>query len=74
MGTEAWEEARIVNGVPAVGAELGEFYSPLEAGLYHAASLAKGCYVGQEAISKVYNTDGVPSVSLKAVNTVAGAL
>ena len=60
MGTEAWDEVRILNGVPAAGAELTGAYNPLEAGLYHAVSLAKGCYVGQETIAKVHNNNGVP--------------
>jgi folate-binding protein YgfZ len=63
MGTHAWEEARVLNGVPATGAELTEAYNPLEAGLYHACSLAKGCYIGQETISKVHNANGVLSAT-----------
>jgi folate-binding protein YgfZ len=58
MGAEAWQQARVLNGLPALGAELTELYNPLEAGLYHAVSLAKGCYVGQETISKVHITKG----------------
>ena len=52
MGSEAWEVARVVAGRPAPGAELGEEFNPLEAGLYHALSLDKGCYIGQETIAK----------------------
>ena len=33
--------------------------NPLEAGLYHAVSLSKGCYVGQETLAKVHNRDAV---------------
>lgn len=36
-----------------VGAELTDEVMPLEAGLYSAVSLAKGCYIGQEIISRV---------------------
>lgn len=58
MGTEAWEEVRVLNGVPAAGVELTDAFNPLEAGLYHVVSLAKGCYVGQETIAKVHNNNG----------------
>ena len=33
--------------------------NPLEAGLYHAVSLSKGCYVGQETLAKVHNKAAV---------------
>ena len=66
MGTEAWEEARVANGVAAPGRELTDLYNPLEAGLLHAVSLAKGCYVGQETLAKVYNTNGEHSMQLSA--------
>jgi tRNA-modifying protein YgfZ len=58
MGTESWEEARICCGLPVPGRELTELYNPLEAGLCHATSLNKGCYVGQETLAKVHNTNG----------------
>jgi hypothetical protein len=35
------------------GAELTLDFTPLEAGLYHACSLAKGCYIGQERLAQV---------------------
>ena len=53
MGEEAWEAARIVCGRPAPGSELTQDFNPLEAGLYHAVSVDKGCYIGQETLSKV---------------------
>lgn len=53
MGSDAWEIARVVAGRPAQTAELNESYNPLEAGLYYAISFEKGCYIGQETISKV---------------------
>lgn len=37
-----------------VGIELTEAVTPLEAGLYGAVSLAKGCYIGQETLAKVH--------------------
>lgn len=53
MGADCWEMARVAAGRPALGAELAQDFNPLEAGLYHAASLTKGCSIGQETISKV---------------------
>ena len=61
MGTEAWNISRIVSGRPRVDAELREPVTAFEAGLYHTVSLNKGCYVGQETLSKVYNLDAVKS-------------
>lgn len=40
-------------GRPKPGAELTADFNPLEAGLYHAISVNKGCYIGQETIAKV---------------------
>eukprot|EP00803_Ostreobium_quekettii_P008605 evm.model.scf_1900.2 EVM.evm.TU.scf_1900.2 scf_1900:10185-11654(-) len=58
-GEEDWQRARVLDGRPEPGAELTEDYNPLEAGLYRAVSLDKGCYVGQETISKVANNNAV---------------
>lgn len=41
--------------MPVPGAELTEGYNPLEAGLYEAVSLNKGCYIGQETLAKVHS-------------------
>jgi folate-binding protein YgfZ len=53
MGENDWERARITQGRPAAGTELTEDYNPYEAGLCHAVSLDKGCYIGQETLAKV---------------------
>eukprot|EP00242_Pyramimonas_sp_CCMP2087_P016441 CAMPEP_0198200442 /NCGR_PEP_ID=MMETSP1445-20131203/3454_1 /TAXON_ID=36898 /ORGANISM="Pyramimonas sp., Strain CCMP2087" /LENGTH=503 /DNA_ID=CAMNT_0043870513 /DNA_START=131 /DNA_END=1642 /DNA_ORIENTATION=+ len=53
-GEQAWEQARVLSGRPAAGKELTKEFNVLEAGLYQAASLNKGCYLGQEALAKVY--------------------
>ncbi|MEN9219575.1 MAG: hypothetical protein Q6J68_04620 [Thermostichales cyanobacterium SZTDM-1c_bins_54] len=51
--TEAdWQVARVVRGLPAWGAEITPDYNPLEAGLWQAISLQKGCYIGQEVLAK----------------------
>ncbi|KAG7670677.1 hypothetical protein Ndes2526B_g00461 [Nannochloris sp. 'desiccata'] len=55
MGSTAWGIARVVAGRPVPGAELTEQYNPLEAGLYGAVSLNKGCYIGQETLAKVHS-------------------
>lgn len=49
----ALEAARIEAGIPRMGAELDDTVIPLEAGLRHAVSYTKGCYVGQEVIAMV---------------------
>lgn len=59
MGDYGWEVARVLAGRPAQGAELSKDYNPLEAGLYNAVSLAKGCYMGQEALAKIHTQDAV---------------
>jgi folate-binding protein YgfZ len=55
MGSKAWDIARVVAGTPVPAAELTEDYNPLEAGLYSAVSLNKGCYIGQETLAKVHS-------------------
>lgn len=59
MGSQEWETARIQQGRPALAIELTEQYTPLEAGLFHAVSLNKGCYMGQETLAKVHKLDAV---------------
>jgi glycine cleavage system T protein len=51
-GAEALESLRIEAGIPAYGAELGEDTLPLEAGILHALSFTKGCYIGQEIVER----------------------
>ncbi len=53
LGCDAFEIARVLAGRPAPGSELTEDFNPLEAGLYGAISLQKGCYIGQETLAKV---------------------
>jgi folate-binding protein YgfZ len=52
-GEEEWQALRIACGRPFPDSELTRDVNPLEAGLYHAISFAKGCYLGQETVSKV---------------------
>ncbi len=53
VGSEAYEAVRVERGVPVYGKELGESYNPLEAGLLDYVSFTKGCYVGQEVVTRL---------------------
>ena len=57
-GTAVWERLRVAEGVPARGFEVSEDSNPLEAGLLHCVSTAKGCYLGQEVIARLTARDG----------------
>ncbi|KAG6490734.1 hypothetical protein ZIOFF_052044 [Zingiber officinale] len=59
MGINAWERLRVLQGRPAPGRELTKDYNVLEAGLSMAVSVDKGCYKGQETISRLITYDGV---------------
>lgn len=48
-----WEQLRITQGRPRADRELTEEHNPLEAGLWHAVSFNKGCYIGQEVIARL---------------------
>lgn len=53
-GWRALEMARIEAGIPRFGADMDEMNIPLEAGLEEGAiSFNKGCYIGQEVISRI---------------------
>ncbi len=54
LNDDALESLRILLGVPLWGAELDENVLPAEAGLdERAVSFTKGCYLGQEVVSRV---------------------
>jgi folate-binding protein YgfZ len=59
MGDRIWEQLRIQQGRPFPDHELTEDYNPLEAGLWHAISFEKGCYIGQETIARLNTYQGV---------------
>ena len=59
MGDRIWEQLRIQQGRPFPEQELTEDYNPLEAGLWHAISFDKGCYIGQETIARLNTYKGV---------------
>jgi folate-binding protein YgfZ len=53
-GSAAFEMARIEAGIPRYGADMDETTNPLEARLEaRAISFNKGCYIGQEVISRI---------------------
>lgn len=62
-GWQALETARIEAGIPRFGADMDETTIPLEAGLEtRAVSFTKGCYIGQEVISRIHTRGQVTKV------------
>nr|XP_043629044.1 putative transferase At1g60990, chloroplastic [Erigeron canadensis] len=59
MGSNALETYRILQGRPTPGRELTDEFNVLEAGLWNAVSLNKGCYKGQETIARLITYDGI---------------
>ena len=55
VGAEALNIARVEAGVPLFGYELNDNTIPNEAGLLYACSVTKGCYIGQEIISRIHH-------------------
>lgn len=52
-GAETLELLRVEEGVPRFGCELGPDVLPAEARLAHAVSTTKGCYTGQEVVTRM---------------------
>ena len=59
LSPQQWEVLRIQQGRPMPGQELTDQDNPLEAGLWHAISFEKGCYIGQETIARLNTYQGV---------------
>ncbi|OIP69235.1 MAG: folate-binding protein YgfZ [Oscillatoriales cyanobacterium CG2_30_40_61] len=59
LGERVWEHLRVLAGRPAPDRELTEDYNPLEAGLWQTLSFDKGCYIGQETITRLNTYKGV---------------
>ncbi|KAK7318737.1 hypothetical protein RJT34_03444 [Clitoria ternatea] len=59
MGSNTWNKLRVIRGRPAPGLELTKEFNVLEACLWNSISLNKGCYKGQETISRLITYDGV---------------
>jgi folate-binding protein YgfZ len=67
-GWDALEMARLEAGIPRFGADIDETNIPLEAGLEtRAISFTKGCYIGQEVISRIC-TYGQVAKSLRGLS------
>lgn len=63
LNDDALLSLRILLGVPAWGAELDENVLPAEAGIEdRAVSFSKGCYIGQEVVSRVRSVGHVNRV------------
>jgi folate-binding protein YgfZ len=52
-GDATFEILRIESGTPLYPSELNEDVNPLEVGILEAVSFTKGCYVGQEVVSRL---------------------
>ncbi len=72
VGFDTLETLRIEAGVPRFGKELTDERIPLEAGLDHAISFNKGCYLGQEIIARL-DTRGTPARLLRTIVLDGGA-
>jgi aminomethyltransferase len=53
VGLDVMEILRIEAAIPRYGVDMDENTIPLEAGLHHAISYEKGCYVGQEVVARI---------------------
>jgi folate-binding protein YgfZ len=53
VGLNAWDIVRLEMGEPRYGLELDDSIMPPEANMEYAISYNKGCYVGQETITRI---------------------
>lgn len=73
-GNEALELLRIEQGVPRFGRELGPDVLPAEARLERAVSETKGCYTGQEVVTRMRSRGRVSHLLVGLRFDAAGAL
>jgi folate-binding protein YgfZ len=59
LPTAEYEKLRIERGIPKTGREMTEETNPLECGLEKYVSFTKGCYIGQEVISRLDTYDKI---------------
>ncbi|HIK17333.1 MAG TPA: folate-binding protein YgfZ [Leptolyngbyaceae cyanobacterium M33_DOE_097] len=59
LSDRAWEVLRVQQGRPLPDQELTEDFNAVEACLWQAISLNKGCYIGQETIARLDTYKGV---------------
>ncbi len=62
---DAFTAARVDRGCPAWGHELAEDRFPPEVGFVAAVSYDKGCYLGQEPLSRIHNRGQVNRVMVR---------
>lgn len=63
LSLEEFEQYRVLRGIPRFPNELNSDTFPPEAGLdAHAMSYTKGCYIGQEILSRIRTTGKMPRV------------
>jgi len=73
--TELFEPFRIAQGIPVWGSEISEKTLPAEAGLDRIAiDFAKGCYVGQEVVSRIRNIGRVNHLLVGFISEGFGAV
>ena len=75
IGPAAYDLLRLEKGIPLFGVDFTSKNNPIEARLKEAYSLTKGCYVGQEVVSKATRVGSVPKalVRLKIVGRAVPA-
>lgn len=62
VGSKAFTQFRIENGIPKFPNELNDNFNPHEANLIHEVSFSKGCYIGQEVIARLDTYDKVQRI------------
>lgn len=73
LSAEDWETLRILRGIPRWPNELNAETFPQEAGLEGTTmDFAKGCYIGQEVLSRIKLTGKMPRVLKKFVAEGSG--
>jgi tRNA-modifying protein YgfZ len=65
LDAAALERRRVENALPRYGVDVGPDTIPLEAGLERAISYTKGCYMGQETISRIHHMGHVNRLLVK---------
>ena len=75
LSPEDFETFRILQGIPRWPNELGGDVFPQEAGLEtRAMSFTKGCYIGQEVLSRIKSTGKMPRELIRWQARSAGAV
>lgn len=59
IGEKAFDYYRVINKVPKKPNEINDNFNPHETGLIHEVSFTKGCYIGQEVITRLDTYDKV---------------